>query len=1029
MSSGLLQIRTESNPNISDAPPPSRWDGDARRLERALRERLRGEVRFDDGSRALYATDASNYRQVPIGVVIPRDRRDVLETLALCREMGAPILARGGGTSLAGQCCNVAVVLDFSKHMNRILEINKEERWARVEPGVILDQLRYEATKVGLTFGPDPATHSHCTLGGMIGNDSCGVHSVISGRTVDNVHELEVALYDGTVLRTGATSDYDLGAIIAAGGRTGQIYKAMAELRDRYAALVREKFPNIPRRVSGYALDQLLPENGFHVARALVGSECTLAIVLEAKLKLITNPEFRTLVVLGYDNVFSAGDNVPEIMKYKPIGLEGIDEQLTSFMKKKHLRMRDVPLLPEGEGWLLVEFGSTESQQHADEQARAMMDSLRRQPNAPSMKFYDDRREEKMVWEIRESGLGATAFVPGKKWAWEGWEDSAVDPNRIGRYLHDLRALMTKYGYNSAMYGHFGQGCVHMRIDFDLMTQQGIDQYRAFIYEAAQLCVSYGGSLSGEHGDGQSRAELLPIMYGDELVRGFQEFKAIWDPAWMMNPGKVVKAYRADENLRLGADYQPWEPETYFKFRDEEGKFSNAVLRCVGVGKCRRAEGATMCPSYRVTAEEMHSTRGRAHLLWEMVKGDVIRDGWQSEVVREALELCLACKGCKGDCPVNVDLATYKAEFLAHYYKGKVRPRHAYGFGYVDLLAAVASRIPGLANIATQTPGLASLMKAAAGLTQERDIPPIASRSFQEWFRSRRARPRGGRRVMLWPDTFNNYFTPNTGRAAVEVLEHAGFDVVVPTERVCCGRPLYDFGMLDRAKSLLHNTFRVIGPELARGTEIVGLEPSCVAVFRDEAVNLFPDDERAHQAKEQVLNFSEFLVRHADEFEWPRMERRAVVHGHCHQKATATMQSEEQALNRMGMKCELPDNGCCGLAGSFGFEAEKYDLSIQIADKELTPHVLGAGDDAFIIANGFSCREQVKQVSDREALHLAEVMQMALHEGPAGPGAGVPEREIVESRRRDVWQSMRKAAWGLGATAAVLAALWLWKRG
>jgi FAD/FMN-containing dehydrogenase/Fe-S oxidoreductase len=1028
MHTSLLQIRTESSSNISATPPPKQWDGDAQKLERALRERLAGEVRFDDGSRALYATDASNYRQVPIGVVIPRDRNDVIETLALCREAHAPILARGGGTSLAGQCCNVAVVLDFSKYMNRILEINKEERWARVEPGVVLDRLRAEASKVGLTFGPDPATHSNCTLGGMIGNDSCGVHSVISGRTVDNVHELEVALYDGTVLRTGATSEQELEQIIVEGGRRGQIYGGLRDIRDRYATLVRERFPNIPRRVSGYALDSLLPENNFHVARALVGSECTLAIVLEAKLKLITNPEFKTLVVLGYDNVYSAGDHVPEVMKFKPIGLEGIDDQLTSFMKSKHPNMRDLPLLPEGGGWLLVEFGSASSQEDADTQARAMMDSLRTQPNAPSMKFYDDRREEKMVWEIRESGLGATAFVPGKKWAWEGWEDSAVDPNRIGRYLHDLRKVMTRYGYNSAMYGHFGQGCVHMRIDFDLASQEGIEKYRAFIQEAAQLCVSYGGSLSGEHGDGQSRAELLPIMYGDELVRGFQEFKAIWDPAWMMNPGKLVKAYRVDENLRLGADYHPWEPQTHFKFRDEEGKFSNAVLRCVGVGKCRREEGATMCPSYRVTMEEMHSTRGRAHLLWEMVKGDVIRDGWKSEAVHEALDLCLACKGCKGDCPVNVDLATYKAEFLSHYYEHKLRPRHAYGFGYVDILAAVASRVPGLANIATQTPGLSSVMKAAAGLAQERSIPPIASQSFQEWFRSRRARPRGGRRVLLWPDTFNNYFTPGTGKAAVEVLEHAGFDVVVPTQRMCCGRPLYDFGMLDRAKSLLRRTFDVIGPELARGTEIVGLEPSCVAVFRDEAVNLLPNDERAHQAKAQVLNFSEFLMRHADEFEWPQMQRRAVVHGHCHQKAVSTMRSEEQALTRIGMKFELPNNGCCGLAGSFGFEAEKYALSMRIADKELTPHLLAAEDETFVVANGFSCREQAKQASDREALHLAEVMQMALHEGPSGP-LGRPEAEIVERRRRDVLGTIRNSSVLLAASALVgLAAYWFLRR-
>lgn len=1026
-STDLIHIRTEGNPNISDAPPPKTWNGDAARLESLLRSTVRGDVRFTDGDRALYTTDGSNYRQIPIGIVLPRDKQDVINTVAACRELGAPILARGGGTSLAGQCCNVAVVLDFSRYMNRVLEINKEQRYAVVEPGVILDDLRNQATKVGLTYGPDPATHNRCTLGGMIGNNSCGVHSIISGRTSDNIHEMEILLYDGTLLRVGPTSDDELQTIIFEGGRRGEIYSRLRKLRDRYAQLVKEKFPNIPRRVSGYSLDALLPQNNFDLAQALVGSECTCALVLEAKVRLIENPTYRALVVLGYSDVFKAGDHVKDVMTYGPIGLEGMDGLLIEFMKRKNLRVKDLSLLPEGKGWLLVEFGA-QSQEEANAQARAMMESLRQQPDAPNIRLYEDKRQEKLVWEIRESGLGATAFVPGEPLAWEGWEDSAVDPARIGDYLRELTALMAKYGYRSAMYGHFGHGCVHMRINFDLFTAEGIRKYREYIHEAAHLVVKYGGSLSGEHGDGQSRGELLPIMFGPELIAAFQEFKEIWDPDWKMNPGKLIKAYRADENLRFGADHKAWDPgETHFHFTDDRGKFSHATSRCVGVGQCRRNEGKTMCPSYRVLQEEMHSTRGRTHLLWEMFKGEVITDGWKNDKIHEALEYCLACKGCKGDCPVNVDVATYKAEFLSHYYEEKIRPRHAYMFCFSDLAAAFGSKIPGIANFFTQTPIISDIVKWVAGLSAERQIPAFPAESFVDWFRKRPKGAPKSKRVMLWPDTWNNYYFPSSAKAAVEVLESAGFEVVIPTERVCCGRPLYDFGMLDRAKRMLLHVMDVVGDEALAGTEIVGLEPSCVTIFRDELVNLFPDDPRAHALKKQVKFWAEFFEEHKDAASnMPRMERAAVVHGHCHEKALSHMDRNEELLKHLGMDYKLPQNGCCGLAGSFGFERKKHPLSIKIAEKELLPHIHDAPDDTFIIADGFSCREQIHHTTGRRALHTAEVMQMALHSGPKGPMKGRPEREIVEQFEGEVRSTLTRAIAGIGAAAVAGAAALIW---
>ena len=653
---------------------------DVNALESELRTNIRGEVRFTDGDRALYSTDSSNYRQIPIGVVIPRNRSDIISTVAACRKFGAPITCRGGGTSLAGQCCNVAVIIDFTKYMNHVIEINPEEKRARVEPGIVLDELQKALKQYNLIFGPDPATHNHCAIGGMLGNNSCGVHSVMAefygggARTSDNVHELEVLLYDGTILRVGKTNDSDLAQIIKDGGRRGEIYQRLLNVRQKYGDLVRQRFPKIPRRVSGYNLDDLLPEKGFDVARALVGTESTCVLILEATLELIVDPPVRSILVLGYPDVYHAGDHVMEVRKHKPVGLEGIDDVLINAMKTKHIHPRDLKILPEGRGWLVIEFGG-KTKEEADAPARELMTELKARPNAPSMKLIEDPLHEAVIWEIRDSGLGASARVPNEPDTWEGWEDSAVSPNDIGKYLRDFRGLLDKYGYLCTLYGHFGQGLIHTRIDFGLKNHAGIQKYLAFTNDAADLVVRYGGSLSGEHGDGQSRGELLPKMFGDQLVQGFAEFKEIWDPDWKMNPGKVVRPYHRDQNLRYGEHYDPPQLPTYFQYPNDKGSFSFALERCVGVGKCRRHENGTMCPSYMVTREEKHSTRGRARLLWELLNGEVIgKNKWRDEHVKEALDLCLACKGCKADCPVNVDMATYKAEFLSHYYHRRIRP-------------------------------------------------------------------------------------------------------------------------------------------------------------------------------------------------------------------------------------------------------------------------------------------------------------------------------------------------------------------
>ncbi|HEY2854944.1 MAG TPA: FAD-linked oxidase C-terminal domain-containing protein [Gemmatimonadaceae bacterium] len=974
-------MRTQSPGEREQRKPDIGSTVDATALETDLQQRIQGEVRFDAGSRSLYATDASNYRQVPIGVVVPRTADDVVETVAVCHRHGAPVLPRGGGTSLAGQCCNVAVVIDCSKYLNNIVALDADARRARVQPGLILDDLRMAAERHQLTFGPDPATHNHCTLGGMIGNNSCGVHSVMAGKTDDNVEELEVLTYDGLRLRLGLTSDDELERVIAAGGRRGEIYSRLRAFRDRYAEAIRARFPKIPRRVSGYNLEQLLPENGFHLGRALVGSEGTCVTVLEATVRLVSSPAARSLLVLGYPDVYEAADHIMDILAFRPIGLEGMDEMLVDGMKKKHLHPQDVKLLPDGKGWLLVEFGG-DTKRDADDRARALMAALGKGARAPTMKLFDDPAAEKTIWRVRESGLGATARVPGEPDTWEGWEDSAAPPERLGDYLRDFRKLLTRYGYRGALYGHFGQGCVHTRINFDLVTADGIARFRSFLHAAADLVVSYGGSLSGEHGDGQSRAELLPKMFGPELVQAFGEFKTIWDPDGKMNPGKLVNARRVDENLRLGTGYHPRQDTTKFPFPgDDKGSFARATLRCVGVGECRRLHGGTMCPSFMVTREEKHSTRGRARLLFEMLQGEVITDGWKSEAVREALDLCLACKGCKGECPVNVDMATYKAEFLSHYYAKRLRPRHAYAFGLIARWARLAEHAPAVANFLTQAPGLRTIARRLAGIAPQRRLPAFAAHTFKQQFARRQPRNTNGERVILWPDTFNNHFHPETAMAAVAVLESAGYTVDVPRHWLCCGRPLYDYGMLSTAKRWLGRILAGLQDEIVRGTPIIGLEPSCVAVFRDELWALFPDDDLAARLSRQTYLLSEFLVQRAGNFRPPRFRRTAVVHGHCHHKAIMKMGAEVTLLNQLGLDFELLDSGCCGMAGAFGFERDHYDVSIKCGERVLLPAVRGARPDTLIIADGFSCREQIAQTTGRHALHIAEVLELALRAG------------------------------------------------
>ena len=993
-------------------------------LAHSLSRAVAGEVRFDPASRALYATDLSIYRQVPIGVVIPRHAADVEATVALCRAHDAPILARGCGTSLSGQSCNVAVVIDFSKYMNKILALDPDGRRARVEPGVINDELRAAARRYGLTFAPDPATHKYCTLGGNIGNNSCGIHTVMGGKTVDNVEELDILLYDGLRMRVGATDDPLLDLIRSQGGRRAEIYTRLKDLAARYGDEIRRRYPNIPRRVSGYNLDDLLPEKGFHVARALVGSEGTCAVILGATVRLLPWPGRQALLVLGYNEIAEAADDVGELRGFGPDGLEAFDGHVLENMARKGRPHPGAKLLPPGRAWLLAEFGGNEKKQANGKAEKAYARLRRLRTHVTGMRLLEAPAEQQQVWDIRESSVGASR-VPGEEDAWPSWEDAAVPPERLGDYLRDFARLNQRFGYTATIFGHFGDGCVHARMTFGLKTAEGVARFRAYMEEAADLCLSYGGSLSGEHGDGQAKGELLPKMFGAEIVQAFREFKTIWDPHWRMNPGKLIDARRLDTNLRLGPEYAPKPLATHFRFPEDHGSFAQAAERCFGVGKCRSPSGQTMCPSFQATREEKHSTRGRAHLLFEMLRGDPLKAGWREEGVREALDLCLQCKGCKRDCPVSVDMATYKAEFLSHYYEGRPRPRAAYSMGLIMRWAPLAMLAPGLVNLLLRIPVLGEALKAAAGFTLEREAPAFAAESFQSWFARRPpAKDEGRPSVVLWPDTFNNFFLPETAKDAVGVLEAAGYRVIVPTARLCCGRPLYDYGMLDLAKRHLGAIIAALRPLIRAGLPVVGLEPSCLSVFRDELLNLLPEDEDAQRLAAQSKTLSELLLV-TPGWRPPRLAAKVLVQTHCHHKAVLDAASQEKMLESTGLDLVPNPTGCCGHAGSFGYEAEHHPVSMTIARQALLPAIEKAGDDALLIADGFSCRQQISHATGRNALHPAEILALAVRRESVGSARKTEDR--LRQPAATV-EPAAAAAMGLALVVATGLSLWLARR-
>ncbi|MER7834704.1 FAD-linked oxidase C-terminal domain-containing protein [Streptomyces sp. NPDC096040] len=959
-------------------------------LVTALRAGTDAEVRFDPGSRGAYSTDGSNYRQVPLGVVVPRTVEAGARAVELCARFDVPVLSRGGGTSLAGQTTNAAVVIDWSKHCDALVSVDAEARTCVVEPGIVLDELNRRLAGHHLQFGPKPSTHSHCALGGMIGNNSCGASAQAYGKTVDNVRRLEVLTYDGLRMWVGPTSSAERAHIAAEGGRRAELYDGLDRLVAEYLGDIRRGYPKIPRRVSGYNLDSLLPENRFDVARALVGSEGTLVTVLHAELDLVPVPAYQSLLVLGYDDICRAADDVPQLLEHcSPGQLEALDGRMAQLMREEHAYLDSLRALPEGDSWLLVQF-TGDSQEGVDEQAQALLAAIGRSEKDATVAFSDDPEREQKMLKAREAGLGVTARPPDDRETWEGWEDSAVPPERLGDYLRDLKGLFEEFGYDHpSLYGHFGQGCVHTRIPFGLKTAEGVADFRRFLERAADLVASYGGSLSGEHGDGQARGELLTRMFGERLVGAFGELKALFDPGNRMNPGKIVDPNPVDGQLRLGAAWRPADHDTHFGYPDDDRSFTQAVLRCVGIGNCRTHQGGVMCPSYRATKEEEHSTRGRARLLFEMLDGhpdSAVTDGWRSTEVRDALDLCLACKGCKSDCPTGVDMATHKAEFLAHHYERRLRPAAHYSMGWLPLWAQLAEHAPGLANSALQAPVLGRFGKRLAGVDSARRPPVFAERSFVRWWRAlgtEEPDPADPATVVLWPDTFSNHFHPAVAMSAVRVLEDAGFRVAVPDSPVCCGLTWISTGQLATAKRVLRRTLQVMRPYLDAGTPVIGLEPSCTAVFRSDAAELLPDDQDVQRLAGQTRTFAEQLVRHAPAgWQPPFLARQATVQTHCHQHAIMKSDADRELMSRARLDADVLDEGCCGLAGNFGFERGHHEVSMAVGELGVLPAVRAAAPDSLVLADGFSCRTQIEQGdTGRRALHLAEALALAL-DGP-----------------------------------------------
>lgn len=919
----------------------------------ALRRAGVRDVRDDGTTRALYSSDASLYRVPPTTVVFPRAVDEVAIVLDVCRAEGVPITARGAGTSVAGNAVGSGVVLDFSRRLGRVLAVDPDARTAVVEPGTVQATLQNAVAPHGLRFGPDPSTHNRCTVGGMIGNNACGARTLGYGRTSDNVAGLELLTGTGESLSlpdvTGAPLLDRLRAVTGSG-----------------LATIRTEFGRFGRQASGYALEHLLPENGFDVRKFLVGSEGTLGIVTRATVNLVRDPAHRVLVALGYDDIAAAGDDAKTVLGFRPTACEGIDSRLVDVVRARR-GPQVVPPLPRGAAWLFVEIaGETRD----DVLTRA--GALAAGAGAIDALVVEDPARSAALWRIREDGAGLAGRSPAGRPAYAGWEDAAVPPDRMGPYLRDFDALLTEFGITGLPYGHFADGCLHIRLDLPLDRPGGPAVFRRFLTAAAELVARYGGSLSGEHGDGRARGELLPLMYSPDALRLFGAVKHVFDPDHVLNPGVLVDPRPLDADLRV-PHAAPLRRDLALAYRADDGDFAQAVHRCTGVGKCRAdttGAGGVMCPSYLATREEKDSTRGRARVLQEMVNGGLVRGGWRSREVHDALELCLSCKGCASDCPTGIDMASYKSEVLHQSYRRRLRPVSHYSLGWLPRWAAAAGRAPRVVNAVTRLPGVASAALTLGGADRRRHVPQFAPVPFRRWFASTAAERRTtGDPVVLFVDTFTDHFTPEVGIATVRVLEDAGFRPRLTPRRQCCGLTWITTGQLDAARRILGRAVTALARE---GTPIVGMEPSCTAVLRADGLELVGGDA-ARAVAESTRTLAELLAER-DGWEPPDLTATEVVaQPHCHHHAVMGWGADDALLRRAGARVQRL-GGCCGLAGNFGVEKGHYDVSVAVAEHRLLPAVTAAGSETVVLADGYSCRTQLADLTRREGVHLAQLL-------------------------------------------------------
>lgn len=936
---------------------------------------------FSIGVRAMYAYDASSYRVTPQAVCHPESADQVRQLVRVCEQHGIALTARGAGTSMAGNAIGRGVVLDFSRSLNRVIDVDPRARTATVEPGVVLDDLQAALRPHGLMFAPDPSSHNRATVGGMVGNDACGNHSVKYGRTSDHVLALDLVLSDGcrVVAERGGfrASDAD---DVRSSERAQHLNDELSALVSRHLAEIRLELGRIPRQVSGYQLHHLLPENGFDVARALVGSEGSCAVVVGVTVALVPVAPTRLFMALGYDDIVDAAADVPLILTRSPAAVEGMDESIVNTMRSRR-GPQSVAGLPDGRAWLFIELEGPDEEALRVE-ADALIGDLARTGRMLEGRIVPDVCERQSLWHVRENGAGLATRRDDGVQTWAGWEDSAVAPGDLAVYLADLRGLMEAHGVTGAFYGHFGAGCVHVRMDFDLHSDEGVRVMREFVTAAAQLVRRLGGSISGEHGDGRSRGELLAILYTPAIRQAFSDLKAALDPGAILNPGMVVEAPSLDDDLLQIGARQERRAELQFTYPHDRGGLDDAVGRCVGVGRCRSDVGGGMCPSFRATHDEADSTRGRARALQEMLRGGLVDAGWRSKEVRETLDLCLSCKACSSECPVGVDMATYKAEFLHHHYRRRLRPRSHYSLGWLPWLASLAGRAPSLLNLSLRVGPVRRLLAFLGGVTGEREVPRFHRRSAA--WRDIRQELEGEPQleVVLFTDTFTRAFRPHLVGAAVRSLNSSGVQVRSSRHR-CCGLTWISTGQLTRAAKILGRTTN----ELDDGsdTPIIVLEPSCADVLKRDAPDLL-GSAAARRVARRVMTYAEVIEARIDAgWDPPFVGGSAAVQIHCHETSAGGESTQLDVLQRLGIREVAKAEGCCGLAGNFGFEREHYATSLAVADHSLTSVLRTAAAQEMVLADGFSCQTQIAHVAPSDAAparHLAELLDPARVRGP-----------------------------------------------